>query len=530
MRGERPIKPLFKNDGPKLADIVLRFVDGHRYWVFGYLAVLYVGGFNTYLRLSPDTAANLMAGDRLARGLGLAGPGGQGGNLVPGFPWLVALFQTLLGQHRDTALLYFMLGVGFVGLWLVYRLFCAAADRPTAVLITLLAGINNAVYSYALRPMPDLLFFDGLLLTLWGWHLCHTSAPSDADPAATRRSRYRGGAMLIVGLAVMAAMRSVVGVVVLAMLIDTGWRLVAARRWRWLGGLAAAGASGVVLIHILQAGFTLQLTPDEALLKQRLVEQLPATLSQAWHDTGPQLINEHIAEAVFGINIRGAAAPLSLLVLISWCWLLRANRLWALIVLGFLLQWLLVGTTRRYFIPTIPLFAYGWWHFAVSLEKRIGAWPGTAIFIVLLCFPVLGSFFKSGNTMLLQRKRPYYAYYNEGKYAPLIELAEWMRVELPDDALVVGGQNAPAELALLSGQDVRRRIAHLYTHDGPVYIIEPLTTNAQGHIRRGEAELGGVLLTLTDHEGSPLVLRRLEVAHDAIGGDAPPDAEDTDER
>lgn len=531
VRGEPDIQPLFKDDGPKLAGIVLRFIDSHRYWVFGYLAVLYIGGFNTYLRLSPDTAANLMAGDRLARGLDMAGPGGQGGNLVPGFPWLVALFQTVFAEHSTTALLYFMLGVGFAGLWLVYRLLIAVTDRPTAVVVTLLAGLNHAVYSYALRPMPDLLFYDGLLLALWGWHLCHLTPTHEAEPVAARRARWRGGAMLVVGLAVMAAMRSVVGVIVVAMLIDTGWRLVASRRWRWLAGLALAGCLGILLIHLLQAGFTLQLTPDEALLKQRLVERLPTTLHEALHDTGPRLINEHIAEAWFGLNIRGAAAPFSILALASWFWLWRANRLWALIVLGFLVQWLLVGTTRRYFIPTVPLFALGWWRFAVYLEKRIGAWPGTAVFIVLLCLPVLGASLKSGNTMLLQRKRPYYAYYNTGKYEPFIELAEWMRAELPDDALVIAGENAPSELALLSGRDVRQRIAHLYTHEGPAYIIEPLTSNAQGHIRRGEAELGEVLLTLTDHEGHPLVLRRVWVADPGprLGG-TPPDAEDAAER
>ncbi|MFI4861073.1 MAG: hypothetical protein ACIAXF_10370 [Phycisphaerales bacterium JB063] len=534
MRGERIIKPIFPNDGPKLGAILLRFIDTHRYWVFGYLGLMYAAGFTTYLRLSPDTAANLMAGDRLARGLGLVGPGGQGANLVPGFPYLVAVFQTVFGEQRDTALLVFMLGVGLAGLWLVYRLFQAVTDRPTAVLITLLAGINNAIYSYALRPMPDLLFYDGLLLALWGWHLLHRpTAAARGDDAASdtaRPTRWRGAAMLLAGLALMAAMRTVVGVVVFAMLIETAWRLVAQRRWRWLAGLAIAGVLGVLLIHLLQAGFTLRLTPDEALLKQRLVDRLPATLHQAWTDTGPQLINEHIAEAVFGVNIRGAAAPLSVLVLVSWCWLFRANRLWALIVLGFLLQWLLVGTTRRYFIPTLPLFALGWWYFAVYLEKRIGAWPGTAVFIVLLCFPVLGSSLKSGNTMLLQRQRPYYAHYNDGKYAPLIELADAMRQTLPSDALVIAGPNAPAELALLSGHDVRRRIAHLYPHTGPAYVIEPMTPNARGHIERGEARLGEVLLTLTDHEGRPIVLRRILANRDVVGTHATPDAGEASER
>lgn len=513
MSGATQPQPLFKNDGPKLGAIVLRFADRHRYWVFGYLIVMYALGFSTCLRLSPDTAAYLLTGQRLASGLDMAGPAGYGEALSPGFPWLIAGFERVLGGHAQTALLAFMLLAGAAGVVLVYRLFLIVADRPTAVVMALFAGINHVVYSYTLRPMPDLLFYDGVLLALWGWHtLWNTQAE---DPALPRAQRWRGGLTLAAGLALMAATRSVVGVVVAAILLECVFRLIAARRWRWLAGCVAAGVGAAVLLHISQAGFTLALTPDEDMLRRRLIEDLPATLRHALTGTGPALLNEYAAEAAFGLSIRGTAAPLSLLVLGAGLALWRAQRLWALIILMFLAQWLLVGATTRYFIPIVPLLGYGWWRMAVGLEKRIGAWPGTLVFIVLLCLLPGGSMLKSGNTMLLQRSRPFYDHYNTGKYAATLQLAEVMRDTLPDDALVVAGENTPAELALLTGLDVRPEVRHLYAHDGPAFIIEPVTPNAQTHIGRGDAVPGETLAEFTDHHGRALRLRRLTPGPDA---------------
>ena len=520
VRGETHIKPIPKNDGPEHDLPLLHLVQRHRFGIFGYLILLYAAGFTTYLRISPDTAANLLTGQRLARGLGMDSPQGYGDHLVPGFPWLIAGFHWVFGSSSTTALLLFMLGVGLFGLWLVYRLFAAVADRPTAVLMVLWIGVNNALYSYALRPMSDLLFYDGLLLALWGWHLCFMSRGDwDAKLGAARRPRWRRVAMIVAGVVVMAAMRSVVGIVVVAMLLDLGWRCVATRRWWRFAALWVAGLGVLFLIHAMQAGFTLDRTPDEALLIERLVDHFPATLDNALYHTGPKLINEHIAEALMGLDLRSIAPGIGVLALVSCGWLLRANRLWGFIVVLFLIQWALVGTTPRYFIPTIPLLIFGWWRMALWLREHLGVWPGRVVFIILLCFPLLGSLAMSANTMIHQRSRPFYEHFRFGKYAPYIELADGMRETLPEDALIIAGGNAPSELALLSDHDVRREIRHLYHHTGPAYILTPLTPNAQGHIDRGEAVLGQTLITITDHKGNPIALRRLTVPRNA-GGDS----------
>lgn len=511
---DRDVRPLFKDDGPKLGAILLRWIDSHRYWVFGYLAVLYAAGFSPYLRYSPDMAKYLLAGRSLAtRGATQVDPA-VGADLVPGFPWLIAGFEAVFGGSASVALLVFMLCVGFAGMFLVYRLVGAVVDRPTAVVVTLIAGANSAVYSNALRPMPDLLFYNGLLLSLWGWHTCFVKRDEDAvtEQAARppSRSPVGGAVMLGGGLLLMAATRSVVLVVVAAMLVEACWCMVRARRWRLLALLGLGAVAGFALIHLVQAGFSARLTPDEAMVYDRLVRQLPATLDNALTNTGPGLLNEYIPEAVFGLNIRATALPLTALVLAGVFMLWRVSRLWALIVVMFLVQWLLVGATTRYFIPIVPLLGLGWWRLAVVLEKRIGAWPGTAVMITLLVLVPGGSVLSSGNAMLQQRRRPYYAHFAEGKYEPLMELAAWMHGHLPEDALIIAGENSHAELALLSERDVRRFLRDAKDYNGPAYILTPLTQNAQVHVDRGDTVLGEEVLAIEDHEGGWLRLYVLD--------------------
>jgi hypothetical protein len=509
----RDVRPLFRDDGPKLGAILLRWLDSHRYWVFGYLLVLYLAGFSTHLRYSPDMAKYLLAGRALASDGRAPVDPAIGADLVPGYPWLVAGFEALLGDAATPALLVLMLAVGLTGAWQVYRLMSAVIDRPTAVVVTLIAGANGAVYSNALRPMPDLIFYNGLLLALWGWHACLVPRGPDVPEEQakdTRQRRLGGSIMLAAGLALMAATRSVVVVVVAAMLVEGCWRLVSAKRWRLLAVLGLGAVAAFAAIHVVQAGFTFKPTPDEAMVFDRLVRQLPATLENALSNTGPGLVHEYIPEAMFGLNIRATGLPLTLLVLAGAGVLWRVSRLWALVVLLFLVQWLLVGATTRYFIPVVPLLGLGWWRLAVYLERRIGAWPGTAVMITLLVLVPGGSVLSSGNTMLQQRSRPFYAHFAEGKYEPLIELAGWMHRHLPEDALVVAGENSHAELALLSERDVRRYLRDADGHARPTYILTPLTQNARVHVERGDAVLGEELFAIEDHRGGWL---RLYVLH-----------------
>jgi len=514
------IQPLIADDGPKLGDMLPRLADRFRYWVFGLVFVMMLASFNGQLRLSPDSARYLLTGHRLAQGGSWGDPAGYSAELSPGFPRLVALVDRAFGSQANLALHLLLLAAGLAGVALVYRLFIHLVGRPTAVILTLMVGVSHGVFPRTFQAMPDIFFYDGLLLVLLAWARI-TKPLQPIIPGASQWHRWgrmhNSLAMFIAGFALMAVMRSVVVVPLAAVVLACVWGLVVQRKWRLIAVAALAAALLLAVVHALQPGPVFALTRDEAHLKRLLIDQLPQTVSLAFTETGPALLREHLPEGLSGINAAFIAWPVGIFAAVGGFLVIRREKLLGLVFVLFFAQWLITGSTSRYLAVAVPCLALGWWWLAAYFEKRIGSWPGTAVLITMLAVAPLGSILSSGSMMLTQRAKPFEETYRQGAYARYRALADEMHSKLPDDALIIAGDHASAELALLSGMDVRQRVSHVYDfaivhgETAPIYVVTPLTPNAQAHVDRADLLLGPVLFSITDVHGIGLEIRPARV-------------------
>ncbi|MEL7088338.1 MAG: hypothetical protein AAGL98_07840, partial [Planctomycetota bacterium] len=195
-------------------------LDRTRWWWFAGLLVLYAAGFNGQWRITPDSALHVDAARVLhAGGEPVVDPEPLE-NIQPGLGVLLAAVAWLTDGSADRGYGWpgslLMLGFAAAVLTLAYRLFMLHADRPTAVLMVILLGTNHLFYEMSLNLLTELPFTAGFVLLLWGHE---------------RRLKCRRGlplslGMMVAGVLIMAAFRSVAVVVVASYLLAEAIRVV----------------------------------------------------------------------------------------------------------------------------------------------------------------------------------------------------------------------------------------------------------------------------------------------------------------
>lgn len=411
---------------------LLWWLDRWRGVVFAGLAIVYVIGLNGRWRITSDSAwyvlqARAMSGDP---SVGLDGV--ALGATPPGLPMAIAALGGGAGWGTSLA----MLAVAGLTLWLCFQLFVDHADRPTAVLMTMLLALSGLFMEMTHSLLTELPFMAGLLLLLWG------------HERRLNRKGHLGLAlgMMLAGVLWMAAFRSVVAVVGGAYVLAEIIHVIGRKDQRRLGvaliGLAVAGAAALW-------GLVPAVREDAMFFRYALQAKTP----EAWWASVQMLMTEALPEAVFGQDVPPSLAwPASVLVVVAALMLLRARLLWGVLVGVLLVQWVVFLSDARYVLPVLPLVVYGVWRCGVSL---LGRWrePWRGIGFVVGGLALVGAnVIAVINLVSEQRSGDFYAEYRSGKYAAVMDMAEMIRRETPEDAELAVFLDVGLELSALSGR------------------------------------------------------------------------------
>jgi hypothetical protein len=225
------------------------------------------------------------------------------------------------------------------------------------------------------------------------------------------------------------------------------WRLAhSPQRLRWL---AVAGALTVVLA--LAFGLDPRRGPGHRLMpKERQAVDLLYGVGPALHaaatDRLPHVVAKETTKAIFGTNLESLGSlPFALAACACLPLLVRRHRLWGLLVLVFLLQWLLFFFEHRYFLAVMPLWVYAWWLGARWVHDRVagGRRHGAVLFLARFLFAGLmvlyvgGNLIRDGKVLWQQRRADPLSVYEDGRYRGVPELGRWLRVHTPAGATIL---------------------------------------------------------------------------------------------
>ncbi len=500
-----------------LGDRVMDWIDRRRWWLFTFVAAVMLAGFNGLWRIGADSSIYIEVARHVYEGTGYWHPTGFHRSICPGLVYLIAGTMSIAGPRSLLPAHILMFAIATMTLVINYRLFLLHAGRPTAVLVTVVLCLTETFYRYAFHLLPDLPFLTGLLLFLYGHEVL---GRSEGD----RRAAMLGVVWIAAGLFVMAVMRSVVIIVLAAWFMTLLVRIVRSRAGesrRYIGMLVCVLAA-LVAAHFLisPASDPTEFGRDEKIIQQKLVTELPDTLRQMVTKNIPKLTTEIAAEASLGLDWGPVpAVPVGLLILGCGFTVTRRNVLWGMLVIVFTLQWLLFIVTERYFLVIMPVLIFSCWWALDTLTRRYRRWWSVLIFVVAAVFWIGSNLVKIGNFVVEQRRTHFYAHYANGRYEGLIELGEYMREHLEDDALVIFSATKHMNiLSCLGEREVkhRRRLRRNDFRREHLYLVQPVHDKRLAHmIDRRSLELGESLFTatrgeMTDKNIQPLTLHRLE--------------------
>lgn len=431
------VKPRFHSSSPVWVGL-LWALDRWRGPVFAAVGLLLLIGLNGQWRITSDSALYVQQARDLATG-GEPTPWlATIGSTPPGLPWLFATVGTNPQGLPGISTALAMLVMAGLVLVLTYRLFLEHADRPTAVLMVVLVAGNRLFYEMSFNLLTELPFAVGLVLLLWG-HERRLKRKSDL---------WLSFAMMAVGVAWMASFRSVAAVMVAGYVLAEIIRVVACKDQRRLG-LAIIGVA-VAAATVLWFGSS-AVREDAAIFWS----QLQGKSSGGWWESLRELMVQALPEAVCGQDVPWYLAwPVSLGVVAAGLLLVRVRLLWGVLFGVMLVQWLVFLSDARYVLPILPVLLYGGWRLVVGV---LGRWrePWRRIGFGLVVLGVGGANVVGlVDVILEQRSGDFYAAYQRGKYLPVVQMAEVIRRQTPEDAALVVTPRFAAELAVISRRDL----------------------------------------------------------------------------
>ena len=413
-----------------------------------------LAGYNGQWRINSDSALYVELGRNLAEGLGYTYHGQPHTWVEPGLPYLIGITFRLFGIDNFYPVTALMVGYGALSLTLIYTLFCLHAGRPTAVLMTLLAGICENILRYNYVLFTDMPAFTGVMAFLVGHELVLTSAS---------RKRWQvilGWLLLALGIWQMLIFRPIGVIFVGTVGLTTLAHLALGSRIGPTGNSRLKHAAiGLLVLACFLTFYSLDprrsgnaaATVNESAAKTLIFERTGYMLHKALTDNLPTLTEEHAVEAVLGTQLGPfLSSAVSLAILASALVLFRSRPLWAMWVAVTVLQMLFWVPRERYFMPLMPILLFGIWQAARSLGSRLT--------LSLLAPAVVGliaiaNLIFSARLIIEQRRTPFLTHYEGGKWLQMIDLARELPNHTPATATILSAY-CPRELSYFSHRTV----------------------------------------------------------------------------
>lgn len=426
----------------KLSDRFLALADRYRWGLLALTLVIYIAGFNGQWRLEPDSALYLSIGRNLVEGEGYTFHGKDHRLAYPGVPLMFAGLFKAFGADSLLPHLIAMWLMGIATLALVYRLFLLHAGRPTAVLMTFGLAISRVFYRYTFELLTDLPFLFGVMAFFVGYEAIFHRRSSQAtdESRAAGRAIWLDGVLLIVGLAIAVSTRPSMLALLLAAVLSAIWSLARGRA-RW-GHLLIAGlvVLAVALFYVKDprsdagddgtAVSTSYAEEDQlfSLKPDGFVFYARRAAGNAW-----EVFNGAAVKASFGLSvIPGFNVALSAAVLIAGMLLMRTRPLWGMWVLATLAMVLVVPKPLdRYFLPTAPILVYAWWNCVRWVEGRFSGLASKWAFLLLFGLGGICNLISTLDFVVQNRRSPFLAYYKEGRYASVYDVARMIEKHTP---------------------------------------------------------------------------------------------------
>jgi len=400
------------------------------------LAVIYAAGFNGQWRPGPDSSIHLQTAKSLAEGHGFTHPTGLEKTIKPGLAYLTAITFVLGAPDNFVLINAVMLLCAAGALTLVFWFIRLRFDRPTAVIVVCMLAVNETFYRYGYQVLTDMPFLSGLALMLLGNELFSREG----------RQRWAGVALIAVSLLIMGVMRSVVLTVVAAGGLLVVYRVV---RGPVRGPYAVVTALGIVVLATvfyqaphMEGGWLLM--RDEGRAMGLFSEQpILDTLHRVFIENGPEILTEHLPEAIFGVDFGPIInTPLGLVAVLIGVSLFKVRPMWGLLFVVFLAQWLLFITTERYMLVVMPFMAVGWWRLGPWFEKRAKPQAAKWALVGLLVLWFTPNLARVGAFITQQRSKPFLEHYEGGRYAGLTVVADELK-SLAQDGDIIIADHAP---------------------------------------------------------------------------------------
>lgn len=414
---------------------VLAWIDARRWWLCGFALVLHAASFSGVWRVVPDSATYLTAARGMIEGPGLVANESAYTHGLAGFPVLLALLHRVFGTMIVPGVAVVHLA-GLASLVVVYLLLQRHAGRPLAVLITFLVAVNAVYLRHCGELLADMPFLLGSCCTLLGYELTYAT-PQDRRPL---RRAALAAALMLGGIALMASMRIVVLVVLVAIAADLLWRHRRGRaKWAALGVcLAAAAVALVVRLSDPRMSDGWQLLPKERYLLAS-VTNLGMRLERIADFTFGELVLRVTPGAILGNRI--GVWPLDFLitafVFAAGIALVRRRVAWGVLVALCLVQWLFFFPDARYFLPVTPLLVLGWWDGAEAIAGRLSARRGRQLMLATLALLAAPNIFRDVGFVVEQHRSPFLKFYQGGRYDGVPELARRIESETPKDLVIL---------------------------------------------------------------------------------------------
>lgn len=439
----------------ELSEGLLAIYDHHRWWFLGVMVLIYLAAFNGQWRLEPDSALYLTIGRNLAEGHGYTYHGQINQVAYPGLPYLWAGVFKLFGTHHLWPAQAVMLLMGFVSLGLWYRLIRLHAGRAMAVLMTCMVGMTETVFRYAFELRNDLPFLMGVLAFLAGYEGLRQQNARRVGPTALNIF------LLVVGLAMAVMMRPAMWALLGAVLLTAVWAVLRRRQGRFRRVLVLLLAIGIVAAFYLldprRHTSSGAMGAYEESLVESATERLMPTLQSAVGDNLPKFFSTLVTDATFGTSLGAKWLNLvvSLVVIGAGIALARRRPLWGLLAALTVAMIVLVPRPQaRYLLAVLPLLAYGWWRMIVWLERKLPRPWGAVLFGLLLALWVVPNLAKVIEMVYEQRREPFLAYYKDGQFLHVDELANAVRQNVDAPSPVVAPMRLGRVLTYLSHRRV----------------------------------------------------------------------------
>jgi hypothetical protein len=489
-------------DTKQFVDWFLDFTYQHRRLCFAAVLGLYLAGFNGQWRIEPDAALYLSLGRNLAEGRGYTYLWKSHHLAYPGLPWMIAATFKLFGSAHFWPAHLLMLLIAFATLAFVYRLFFLYAGARMAGLVTLGVAVTKTFYRYAFEMRSDMPFLLGVMAFLVGYE-----GMFGARPAAASR-KLQPWLLMIGGLALSTVMRPTIWVLLLAILCTLAYTAVRGRmRWRAVALFVGVIIAVALTFRALDPRRSSSVADDyEAIAIRSVTTDLGGTLSNAVYNNLHDLLYLATPDALMQVRLGPVNIFISVIFITMGIALVRQRILWGVLVALIVLMNFIVLPLDRYFLPVIPLLAYGWWLLLTRLNRALPGRLGNILVFGLLALGLCSNFDKLGGIVLEQRWMPFLAGYQGGIYQPLAKLANEINQKIDDDSLVLIRHGDGRILNFLSHRNVVdvRHFNDVDFHAHHVYVVEPSDLKLEDALKENGLRPAKVISTVKNKKGEPV--------------------------